>query len=86
MMADDFGFLIALEAPRAGIPAGDDAILVQHIDGVVMHRLHHQAVEALVRFGIAQAVRAIRERLGGLHGPRECRLAASEASIPDARL
>src|ERR1700684_4566516 len=35
MLADDLGFFIALEAARAGIPGGDIALRIQHVDCVI---------------------------------------------------
>ena len=43
MTADDFGFRIALDALRAGVPVGDAAFRVQHVDGVVRDALHQHA-------------------------------------------
>ncbi|MNP49973.1 hypothetical protein D3C76_1441970 [compost metagenome] len=43
MLAEDLGFLVALETPGAGVPTGDDARWVGHVDGVVDHRVDEQA-------------------------------------------
>src|SRR5262249_7230302 len=43
MPADDFGRLIALDAPGAGIPTGDDAFRAQHVDRIVGDALDQQA-------------------------------------------
>src|ERR1700760_1318997 len=48
MFADDLGCLVALEPSRTGIPAGDDAVLVQHVDGVVRHGLDKKAIATVV--------------------------------------
>jgi len=45
--AEDFLFLIALEAPRAGVPAGDRSVRLQHVDGIVGDRVDQQ-LEALI--------------------------------------
>jgi|tagenome__1003787_1003787.scaffolds.fasta_scaffold20647520_2 hypothetical protein len=49
MLSDDLGFFVAFEAPCAGIPAAHYAFGVQHINGIVGHRLHEHAVTALGR-------------------------------------
>jgi hypothetical protein len=51
MLADDFARFIPLEAPRAGIPACDDAIMVQHEDGIVCHSLNQEAVASFFTQG-----------------------------------
>ena len=58
---------IALEALRAGIPARDDAGWVQHVDGVVRHRLDQEAIAAVLR------QRRSVEALGLLHFPPNTR-------------
>src|SRR5471032_1156442 len=42
MLADDFGVGIALEAARAGVPAGHFAVRRQHVDRIVGHLLDQQ--------------------------------------------
>ena len=49
MLAQDFGFLVAFEAPRPRIPARDGAVQIEHVDGVIGDRLHEHAVAAIVR-------------------------------------
>jgi hypothetical protein len=44
MLADDFRFLISLEAGRAGIPACDGSSRIEQVDGVVGYRLDEQAI------------------------------------------
>ena len=44
MLADDFFGRITLETLGAGVPAGDDAAGVQHVDGIVGDRLDQDAV------------------------------------------
>src|SRR5437870_4336190 len=51
MAAEDLARLIALDAARAGIPARDEALRVQHVDGVVLHAIDEQAKALL---GVAQ--------------------------------
>ena len=54
MAADYFVRAVAVDALRALIPAGDVAGGVEHEDGVVLHPVDHQlvnAVAALDRFG-----------------------------------
>ena len=51
MLADDFARFISLEAPRTGIPACDDAPGVQHVDGIVRHRLDQEAVAFICSAG-----------------------------------
>ena len=43
MLADDFLGGIAFDALRAGVPVGDDAAGVEHVDGVIGHPLHQNA-------------------------------------------
>jgi hypothetical protein len=57
MLADDFGFRIALEAVCAGIPARYGAIRIQHIDGVVGHRLDPEAVAPVFSQGTDKPAR-----------------------------
>src|SRR5262249_10883737 len=47
MVADDLFGRVALDAMRAGVPADDDAVGVQHVEGVVGHPRHQQAELAL---------------------------------------
>ena len=42
MLADDLGGGVALDALRAGVPARDAALGIEHEDGVVDDALHHQ--------------------------------------------
>lgn len=42
MLAEDLGLLIALEAPGTGVPTGDDARGVGHVDGIVDHGVDQQ--------------------------------------------
>lgn len=56
MLTDDIGVRISLDALATGIPAGDDAVRLQHVDGVVDDALNLQAKTsldafALLRFG-----------------------------------
>ncbi|MNF59994.1 hypothetical protein D3C84_415960 [compost metagenome] len=39
MLTEDLGLLIPLEAPGAGIPAGNDAVRINHVDRIVDHRI-----------------------------------------------
>ncbi len=48
-MTGDLRFLIALDALRTGIPVGDIALRVEHIDGVIGNALH-QKTKALLTF------------------------------------
>src|SRR5882672_5906193 len=48
VLADDLVGEIALDALRPEVPAGDVALHVEHVDGVVAHVLYHHA-EALLR-------------------------------------
>src|SRR5262249_31742295 len=43
VLADDFPRRIALDALGADVPGLDDAVLVEHEDGIVAHRFHKQA-------------------------------------------
>ncbi|MNR54527.1 hypothetical protein D3C85_1747280 [compost metagenome] len=43
MLADDFGFVIALDAPCARVPAGHIAILVEHVERIVGDALDQHA-------------------------------------------
>jgi hypothetical protein len=44
VLADDFGFLIALQALGTGVPARYHAVRVQHIEGIIDYRLDQEAV------------------------------------------
>ncbi len=48
MLADDFRSDIALDALGTGIPVGDTAIGVEHVDRIVAHALHNQRKLSLV--------------------------------------
>ncbi len=48
MLAEDLGLLITLETLGTGVPAGDDARRVGHVDGVVDHRVDEQAKALLL--------------------------------------
>src|SRR5581483_6109729 len=50
MLADDFGFVITLKQPGPRIPACDDALRIEHIDGVIGDRIDQHAVTALADF------------------------------------
>src|SRR5579864_9243200 len=50
MLPDDFGFVVALEPLGSGIPAYDDALGVEHIDGIVGDRIDQHAVAASAGF------------------------------------
>ena len=56
MLADDFARFISLEAARPGIPAGDDAPVVQHVYGIVGYGLDQEAVASFVCQGRYMAV------------------------------
>src|SRR5690606_35932052 len=43
MPAENFHALVARDAARAGVPAGDDAFRAEHVDRVVLHALDDQA-------------------------------------------
>ncbi|MNT21776.1 hypothetical protein D3C72_1571270 [compost metagenome] len=43
MLAENLGFLITLETPGARVPAGNDAIGINHVDRIVNHRIDQQA-------------------------------------------
>ena len=47
VLADDVGGFIALDAPGARIPVADDAVGVEHVDGVVNDPFHQQPEFAL---------------------------------------
>jgi hypothetical protein len=49
MLAQDLGFLVALEAACPGVPACDIALGVEHVDRVVGDRLDQQPVAAVLR-------------------------------------
>jgi hypothetical protein len=49
MLADDLIGGIALGGLGAGIPVGDDSVLVEHVDGIIAHALDEHA-EALLAF------------------------------------
>ena len=53
--AQDLGLRIALDALRAGIPAGDQARGVEHVDRIVVDGLDEQAGPAARGEGIFQA-------------------------------
>ena len=57
MLADDLIGGIALEATRAGVPRGDDAIGVQHEHGIIRDRLDEEP-EALFFHQLRQALRS----------------------------
>ncbi len=42
MRANDFGFLVAQQAFRAGVPAGDEPLRVKNHDGVILHVFHKE--------------------------------------------
>jgi acyl-CoA synthetase (AMP-forming)/AMP-acid ligase II len=62
VLADDFVWLVALEALRAGVPASNDAVRVQHVDGIIRYGLDKETIPSifsqwnvlLVSFHIAQ--------------------------------
>ena len=56
---------IALEALRAGVPARHDAVGIEHVDGVVGHRLDEQAIATLIGQGRHETVEI--RRLGVFH-------------------
>lgn len=51
MLADNFVCGVALEPLRAWIPAGHDALRIEHVDRIVGHRLDEQAVAPVVSQG-----------------------------------
>ncbi|MNY43708.1 hypothetical protein D3C86_1786830 [compost metagenome] len=48
MLAEDLGFLVALETPGASVPAGDDAIGINHVDRIVDHCIDQQSKATVV--------------------------------------
>src|SRR5690606_25365529 len=54
--ADDFRRRVSLDALGPGVPAGDPALAIEHVNRVVAHALHQHA-EAL--FALAQALLAL---------------------------
>jgi len=52
--ADDLASLVALDRLRPGVPVGDQALRVEHVDGVVVHALHQEreALLALAKRGV----------------------------------
>ena len=65
MLADDFGFLVTLEAPRPGIPAANNPGGVQHVDRVVSDRLNQHAVTAVCRLSGLKSVLILQSHSGG---------------------
>lgn len=48
MLAEYFRLLIPFETPGSGIPAGDDAIGIDHVDRIVHHRIDQQSQTAVL--------------------------------------
>src|SRR5580700_3040533 len=59
MLADDFMRFIALEAVCAGVPTGDDAGRVEHVNGIVRYGLYQEAVTSVLRLGNTETARAV---------------------------
>jgi hypothetical protein len=79
VLADDLAARIALDALRAGVPAGDDALGIEHVDGVVGHAFDQQAEallalaqRLLVQPAVGEIARDLREteQLAGLVAQR----------------
>ncbi|HJY51257.1 MAG TPA: hypothetical protein VJ349_21885 [Stellaceae bacterium] len=45
-LTENFGLLISLEAARTRVPAGYSAIGIEHIDGVISHRIDKKTIAA----------------------------------------
>jgi len=64
--ADDLVRLIALEAARPGVPGGDRAVGVDHVDGIIDHRVdqHLEALFLQAWGRIGHGAPAARDRYG----------------------
>ena len=70
MLADDLACAIALDALGAGVPVGDDAVGVEHVDRVVAHALDQMleaALGALALGGLLDQPRIGRRKLRRAH-------------------
>ena len=59
VLAEDFRLLVALESPRARIPARDHAGRIEHVDRVVGNRIDEQPIAAIVALGCAHPLRSL---------------------------
>ena len=56
VLSDDFMGLIALESRRPAIPARDNSLRAEHVDGVVAYCLHEQTKASVLAQGLIKAM------------------------------